>query len=114
MVTAFSSDEFIKIELINGFGEKILVWLKNDTATFNSDFLTNNSTGFLSGFMVEPPKKPNWMIPGVILSGLVLGIPCTLTLEPSFTLPIAGVDEEIGEKVRFSFVVSTEYQDVRL
>lgn len=109
---AFSdASDFVHTELTNIRGEYLKVWLKAENGKFTPDFLRNQSQGFLTGFMVEPLKKPSWLIPGCILTGEVLGILTTLTLEPSYNFPIVGLDDELGEKVRFSYVVNSEFKD---
>jgi hypothetical protein len=110
-MTAFSTSEFIYSDLSNIRDEYIRCWLRAENGKFTPDFLRNESQGFLTGFMINPTKKPIWLIPGCILTGDILGIPTTLTLEPSYRFSIEGLDDELGEKVRFSYVVNSEFSD---
>lgn len=109
----FSDPTFKRTVLINRDSETITCWLKSESGRFSRDALVSQSLGNLRGYMIEPLKKPQWMIPGVILRGVVLGVPCVLTLEPSFESPIEGLDDELGEALNFSYVINTEYTDVR-
>jgi hypothetical protein len=110
-MTAFNTPEFITTELTNIRGETIKCWIRAESGKFNPDFLRNESQGFLTGFMIEPTIKPSWLIPGCILTGEVLGLPTTLTLEPSYKSPIVEVDQELGEKIKFSYVINSEFSD---
>jgi hypothetical protein len=110
-MTAFDSPEFIHSDLYNIRDEYIKCWLRPESGKFNPDFLRNESQGFLTGFMIEPQTKPSWLIPGCILTGTVLGVTLTLTLEPSFMFSIVELDLELGEKVRFSYVINSEFFD---
>jgi hypothetical protein len=110
-MTAFSTPEFKQTTLTNVAGDSIICWLRFDSGKFEPDFLRNQSTGFMSGFMTEPKTKPEWLIPGCIMSGDVLGVKATLTLEPSFDSSIVEVDEELGEKIKFSYIVNSEFKD---
>lgn len=111
MTTVFADDEFVSTDLTNRDGTVIRCWLRDSSSSVLLDLLRNDSNGTIKGFMVDPPNKPDWMVPGVILKGVVLGVECYLTLQPSFKFAIAGIDEELGEKVSFSFSTSTEFND---
>lgn len=111
-MTAFSDvTDFIQTKLSNIKGDSFKCWLRSESGKFTPESLRSTSDGFLTGFMVEPIVKPSWLIPGVIVTGLVLGVEATLSLEPSFNYAIVGLDEELGEKVRFSYVVNSEFSD---
>lgn len=109
--TVFSdSTDFIQQTLTTADGKVITCWLRNESGNYRSDLLMNDSQGYLTGFMTNPTKKPSWMVPGVIFYSTVLGLQSVLTLEPSYNFSIVDLDDELGEKVRFSFVVSVEYE----
>jgi hypothetical protein len=110
-MSVFSDDEFVITELTNRDGELIKCWLRDNSSSTLLDLLRNDSTGTLKGYMVEPDVKPNWMIPGTILKGVVLGVECYLTLQPSFKSSIGEIDLELGEKVIFSFSSTSEFSD---
>lgn len=111
-MTAFSDDnDFVHTILSNAKGDSFKCWLRSESGKFTPESLRSTSDGFLTGFMVEPIVKPSWLIPGVIVTGVILGVTTALSMEPSFNYAIVGLDAELGEKIRFSFVINSEFSD---
>jgi hypothetical protein len=113
-MTAFFTADFIQTELANLKGDKFICWLRPQSGRYTPDLIRASSNGGFTGYMIEPTVKPDWLIPGVIVFGTVLGSPVSLTLQPSFKSAIKEIDEELGERLDFTFEMSTEFKDERI
>lgn len=87
----------------------IICTLKGDEGRTQLDLTRVDSEGFITGWMIEPASVPDWMVPGTILTGKVQGLPLSLTFQATIQSNIAGLDELLGDKVRFRFSVTTEF-----
>lgn len=110
-MTAFDDEIFLKCRLFNPKGE-IICTMKDESGRYQPNLLRQNSTGNIVGRMINPITRPDWLVPGCILYGIVQGYKMALTLEPIIPSRISGLTEELGEKLRFSYVVVTEFKDV--
>lgn len=110
MPTAFDDADFLRCELTNAKGT-IICTMRNESGRYQPDLIRQNSSGDITGRMIDPPKRPDWLIPGTILYGIVQGYKLSLTLEPIIPSRIAGLTDELGEKLRFSYVVVAEFKD---
>ncbi len=110
MSTVFADEtDFIQQVLKTADDKTIQCWLRAESGNYRNELIPNNSQGYLTGFMTNPPKKPDWMVPGTIFYGNVLGIYTVLTLEPSHNFGIVDLDDELGEKIRFSYSIDVEF-----
>lgn len=111
MSTIFSDDLFIKSELYTSDKKnKIICTLRDSQNKYVADLLRQDNRGNLSGRLVEPVEIPSWLVPGTILYGTVQSIKMTLTYEGVVQSRIEGLTEQLGAKLRFSFVSTTEFQ----
>ena len=115
MSTVFGKKVFTKTELktIDGIN-KIVCFLKSENGDrFSPDLLRNQSSGFVNGYLIFPPFKPDWLIPGVIIKGKINNglIEYVFTIEPTINLPIEKARKKLGDQVRFSWILATEYRD---
>lgn len=113
MATVFSDPIFIKTELTANDGKKIICTLRDQSGRYLADLLRNDSKGFCNGYLVDPSITPAWLVPGTVLYGVVNGLKCVLTVEPSIQSNILGLDKILGNTISFSYVVTTEFSDVR-
>lgn len=115
MSTIFGKKVFTKTELKTIDGEnQITCFLKSENGDrFSPDLLRNQSSGFVSGYLVVPAFKPSWLIPGVVLKGKINkgSIEYFFTIEPTINLPIEKARKRLGDPVRFSWILATEYRD---
>lgn len=109
-MTIFADDTFIKSSLTTADKKNsVICTLRDGQGSINLDFLRQDSKGTLVGRMVEPAIKPDWLVPGTILYGEVGGLKVVLTLEPGVRSRIAGMSQELGDKLKFSYVTITEF-----
>lgn len=109
MPTVFEDPLFSQISLKTGDNKEIKVILDDERGTFNPGLNRNDSEGFCTGNMVNPEKIPAWMIPGTIFTGTVYGFKMTLTFEPILQSSVALVSDILGDEVRFSYVIVSEF-----
>jgi hypothetical protein len=116
MSTVYSDDIFLKCTLYTVDGTRKIVASLGDPVSgrFIPDLLRQDGTGILIGRLVEPPIIPDWMKPGTVLkmSSKDQQFQATLTYQPTAQSKIAGLVHILGSKVRFNYVVTTEFKDV--
>lgn len=111
MATVFQDKLFIKTELVSVYNaHKITLSLKEAAGRFNGDLLRSDSTGYLEGFMVSPTKIPSWMVPGIVLIGMVQGMKCVCTYEGVVQSNISILSDILGDRVKFSYTTTSEYE----
>ena len=112
MATVYSDPIFIKYELTTADGKnRIICTLSDQTGRYIADLLRQDSKGFAVGNMIDPVVIPDWMVPGVVFYGVVGGLKTVLTLEPTIQSRISGLQQILGDKVRFSYVSVSEFND---
>ena len=80
---------------------------------FSPDLLRNQSEGFVLGYLTNPQYKPDWLIPGIILKGKINNgnIEYIFTVEPTVNLGIEKARKKIGDEIRLSWILATEYDN---
>jgi hypothetical protein len=115
MSTVFGKSAFTKNTLSTTDGlNSIICWLKSENGDrFSPDLLRNQSNGFVSGYLVQPAFKPQWLIPGIVLRGVINQdfIEYIFTVEPSINISIPKARKKLGDPIRFSWILATEYRD---
>lgn len=113
-MTVFDDELFISTDLYTvDMKNHITATLKDPiSGRFIPDLLRNDGTGFLVGRMIEPVNIPHWMAPGTIF--LMVSeqqeFTATLTYQPIAQSRIKGITDLLGAKVRFSYVVTSEFK----
>jgi len=111
MATVFDNPLFISTILKTVDGSKcIKVTLKESNGRFEQNLLRSDSNGFLDGYMVSPMAIPSWLVPGTILKGYIQGMYCTCTYEGTVQSNISILQKIIGDKVKFSYITTSEYE----
>jgi hypothetical protein len=110
-MTIFDDGLFIKSELKTIDGKTIIncTLRDSDSGRFLDELVRSDSKGFVVGRMVSPPRRPDWMVPGTIFKSEIQGLKLTLTLQPTVQSRISGVTDILGEKIKFSYVVVSEF-----
>ena len=109
-MTIFNDDLFIKSELITLDGKRIICTLRDNlSGRYLSELTNSDSKGFCVGRMIDPFVLPGWMIPGTIFKSDIQGLKVTLTLQPSIQSRISELQSILGDKVRFSYMIVSEF-----
>lgn len=110
MSVVFEDDLFKKSILYTSDKKRsIACTLKDNQGRYAGDMLRQDSKGSVIGRMIEPAITPDWLVPGTVLNGEVNGFKLILTVEPVIQSRIKGLSEILGDKVRFSYVVVSEF-----
>jgi hypothetical protein len=116
MTTIYSDDIFLKCTLYTVDGTKKVIATLGDpiSGRFTPDLLRQDGTGVLIGRLVEPPTIPDWLKPGTILkmNNSEQQFQATLTYQPIAQTKIKGLVNILGSKVRFTYIITTEFKDV--
>ena len=115
MSTVFSKPIFSRsvLSTIDNLNS-IVCWLKTETGDrFSPDLLRNQSQGFVSGYLIEPAFKPSWLIPGVVLKGKINNgdVEFIFTVESTINLGIEKARKKLGDEIRLSWILATQYKD---
>jgi hypothetical protein len=110
MTTVFSDDLFKKSELFTTDKKnKVVCSLKDASGKYAGDLVRQDSKGFVIGRIINPSSIPEWLIPGTVLKGVVNGLPMILTMEPQIQSRVQGTSDILGDKIKFSYVVVSEF-----
>lgn len=116
MSTVFADETFLKCELFTMDNSRSIICTLRDPASgrFEPDLLRQIGRGFLNGRMVSPANIPNWLESGSILKldSIEQSFKAILTYQPTAQSRINRLRDILGDKVRFSYVVVTEFKDV--
>lgn len=116
MTTVFSDDLFLKCDLFTvDKSRKIIATLKDPVSgRYIPDLLRQDGTGFLIGRLVDPVHIPEWLKSGTVLimDTDEQNFRAALTFQPIAQSRIRELTDLLGDKVRFSYVVTSEFSDV--
>ena len=113
MATVFSKKVFTqsKLQTLDGV-HSFECWLKSENGDrFSPDLIRNQSEGFVLGYLTEPPLKPNWLIPGLVMKGKIndSNTDYIFTVEPTVNSGIYKVRKKLGDEIRLSWILASEY-----
>lgn len=116
MPTVFEDNIFYKCELFTVDKSKSILATLRDPVSGRHipDLLRNDGTGFLTGRLIKPETIPEWLKNGVvfIMNSEDQRFNATLTYQPIAQTRIKGLTEILGDKIKFNYVVTTQYKDV--
>jgi hypothetical protein len=110
MTSIFADNLFLKSTLTTADKKNTIVCtLRDSQSRYLADLLRQDSKGSLVGRIVDPAEIPGWLVPGTVLYGVVQGMQMTLTYDGVIQSRIEGLTDLLGDKVRFSYVVTSEF-----